>query len=157
MQPNPSQTARGHEEPFSVQFSIFMPNHVGQFLTILELLDEKDIEVIGMSIVDSTDWGVLRLVVLDPNHAREVFREQGYNFTEREILLVEMPPGVFLLDICANLLQAEINISTTYALTYRSHENPVIALNVDETTLAIQILIRHGLTLLGSEDLSDPS
>jgi hypothetical protein len=157
MQPSSFQTARGHEEPFAIQFSIFVPNHVGQFLAILELMDENDIEVIGISIVDSTDWGVVRLVVLNPNHARELFRRQGYNFIEGDILLVEMDGGASLRDICANLLQAEINISSAYALTYHSNENPVMGINVDETTLATQILIRHGLTLLGHEDLSDPS
>ena len=157
MESSSSQTARGHEEPFATQFSIFLPNHVGQFLAILELMEEKDIEVIGVSVVDSTDWCVVRLVVLNPNHAREIFRNQGYNFVEGEILLVEMDDGTSFRDICSNLLQAEINISSAYALTYRSHENPVMGINVDETTLARQILIRHGLTLLGHEDLADPS
>ncbi len=151
MQPTSSQTARGHEEPFSIQFSIFMPNHVGQFLTILELLEEKEIEVIGVSVVDSTDWCVVRLVVLNPNHARELFRRQGYNFVECEILLVEMDGAASFREICASLLQAEINISSTYALTYCSRGNSVMGINVDETTLARQLLIRHGLTLLGFE------
>ena len=152
MQPTSPQTAHGHEEPFATQFSLFMPNHVGQFLTILELMEEKDIEVIGVSVVDSTDWCVVRLVVLNPNHAREIFRCQGYNFVEGEILLVEMDGSASFRDICENLLQAEINISSAYALTYRSHGNSVMGINVDETTLAIQLLTRHGLTLLGHED-----
>lgn len=153
MQPSSFQTARGNEEPFAIQFSIFLPNHVGQFLTILELMDEKDIEVIGISVVDSTAWCVVRLVLLEANHAREIFKHRGYNFVEGEILLVEMDGGASLRDICTCLLQAEINISSAYALTYRSHENAVMGINVDETVLATQILIRHGLTLLGHEDM----
>ena len=79
MQPKPSQTARGHEEPFALQFSVFMPNRVGQFCELLDTFDKNNIELVGISVVDSTDWAVIRMVCTDPNHTREVLMLRSHD------------------------------------------------------------------------------
>jgi len=56
------QTERGHEEPFSIQFSLFLANRVGQMRDLLSLLSENQIALLGCSIVDSCDWSVVRLI-----------------------------------------------------------------------------------------------
>jgi hypothetical protein len=151
------QTARDYEEPYAVQFSVFMPNRVGQFRDLLNVLGEKEIRVIGVSVVDSTDWSVIRMIFDNPNHARELLHEHGYKFTESEVLLIELQSDDSLREICAHLLCGEINVHFAYPLTIRSHSYPVMVFHVDDTVLATQILTRRNFTLLGSEDLADPT
>ncbi len=150
------QTARAHEEPFAVQFSVFMPNRVGQFLELLEALAPKDVQIVGISVVDSSDWAVVRLIFNQPDQARDILKTTGNNFTESEILLVEMISDETLRTVCSLLLRGEINLQFAYPLTIRRHSNAVMAFHVDDSILARDILVRHGLTLVGWEDLSDP-
>lgn len=157
MQTGSPTTARGHEEPFAVQFSIFLANRVGQLRELLDVFSEKDLAVVGISIVDSTDWGVIRMVLSDPNKAREVLRGCTAAFTESEVLLAELPTRDTLSEICRMLLQAELNIHFAYPLTLRSRGNPVMVLHVDDRVLAAQVLTRHQVVLLGDEDLADPA
>lgn len=157
MQTREFQTARAHEEPYAVQFSVFMPNRVGQFRELLDVFASKDIRVVGVSVVDSTDWAVVRLIVTDPNHAREVLRENHHSYTESDVVIVEMASGDTLREVCEHLLRAEINVHFAYPLTLRAHDNPLMAFHVDDLILATQLLIRRGMTLLGHEDLADPT
>ena len=150
------QTARSHKEPFARQFSVFLPNRVGQFLELLDLFAAKEISVVGVSVVDSTDWAIVRMIFNNPNHAREILKTSGHSYTESEVILVELQSENSLRDVCGHLLQAEINVHFVYPLTIRSHDYPVMAFHVDDSILATHILIRQDLTLLGSEDLADP-
>ena len=156
MQSGIFQTARSHEEPFARQFSIFMPNRVGQFLELLDIFAEKEIRVVGVSVVDSTDWAVVRTIFTDPDHAREILKTSGHSYTENEVILVELQSDDSLRDVCGHLLRAEINVHFAYPLTIRRHDHPVMAFHVDDTILGTQTLIRHGMTLIGNEDLADP-
>ena len=152
-----SQTQKGHEEPFAVQFSVFLPNRVGRLLDLLKLLAGKGLDVLGISIVDSSDWSVVRLVCSEPEKAREVLGAAGTAFTETSVLLVELPGGAgALADVCSTLLRAELNIFFAYPLAIRSHDNPVVLLSVDDHLLGIDALTRQGYTLLGHEDLAEP-
>lgn len=152
----PPETERRHEEPFAIQFGVFMPNRVGQLCELLEIFSQKKVQVFGISVVDSTDWAVVRLIFDDPNKARELLLNHGLRFTESDVLLVELNETNALQGICAYLLRAEINLHFAYPLMIQRHNHPVIAMHVDELPLAIEILIRRGLTLIGYEDLADP-
>ncbi|MBN1943554.1 MAG: acetolactate synthase [Phycisphaerae bacterium] len=150
------QTARAHETPFAVQFSVFMPNRVGQLLELLDALAPKDVQIVGVSVVDATDWAVVRLIFTQPDQGRILLKTAGHSFTESEVLLVELLSDETLREVCSHLLQGEINVHFAYPLTIRRHGNAVMAFHVDDIILARTILLRHGLTLVGWEDLSDP-
>lgn len=156
MQLAEDKTVQGHEEPFAVQFSVFLANRVGQLGELLDLLDEKSVRTFGVSVVDATDWAVIRMVCSDSNKAREILRSHQLPFTESQVLLVEMCDDDTLREICGHLLRAEINVHFAYPLALRSRGCPVTAFHVDDQVLATRVLTRHGLTLLGYEDLSDP-
>jgi hypothetical protein len=151
------QTKRGHEEPFATQFSVFLVNRIGQLGELLQLFDEEELAAMGMSVIDSTDWAVLRVVFSNPNKAREILRGEDYRFTESSVLLVEMPAQDTLTEVCGLLTRAELSIHFAYTLAEHRDNSPVMVLHVDDHTLACQALIRHGYTLLGDEDLADPT
>lgn len=154
----PSQqfkTARSHEEPFAVQFSIFLANRVGQLHELLTRFAEKDVDVLGVSVVDSTDWAVIRIVFSDPNKAREILRSSSLPFTESNVLLVALAANDSLSAACGHLLGAEINVHFAYPLMIRTDNSPVMVFHVDDLVTARQVLARHGFKLLGHEDLTD--
>ena len=155
MNANVVHTARGHEEPLAVQFSLFLANRVGQLKDLLDTFAGENVEPLGFSVVDSTDWAVIRIIFSDPNKARELLKRHGLPFTESEVLLTELIGPTALSHICGLLLSAELNIHFAYALTIRRDQNPIMVLHVDDHILAMQVLTKHGVRLLGYEDLAD--
>lgn len=151
------QTARGHEEPFGIQFSIFFANRVGQFKDLLDMMAEKHITILGVSVVDSCDWSVVRIVFSDPNQARVILHDHHLPFTESMVLLAVLDGPDTLAKIFELLLRAEINMFFAYPLMMRGKEHPVMVIHVDDDVLAAHLLARHSVTLLGREDLADGS
>ncbi len=150
------RTAEGHSEPFALQFSVFLANRVGQLHELLEALSEKKLTVLGISVVDSTDWAVVRLILDDPNVGRAALQQRSLPFTESEVLLVELADPHSLSEVCAHLLRAEINVHFAYPLALCARGTPIMVFHVDDNVLAIEMLRRHDFTLLGHEDLGHP-
>lgn len=138
-----------------MQFSVFLSNRVGQLKEMLDLFAREAVRVLGISIVDSTDWAVIRVLFDDPTKARQILRNRSLPFTESEVLLAELTGPDSLASICAHLLSAEINVHFAYPLMIRRGENPVMVFHVDDHVLAVQALSRHGFTLLTDQDLAD--
>ena len=151
------RTARGHEEPFAVHFSVFIANRVGQLKDLLNLLGNNAVGVLGLTIVDSTDWGVVRIITSDPGKTRELLKAHHLPFTEGQVILAEQASANSLAEICGVLLLAEINVQFVYPLTIRRNDNPILAIHVDDQVLAVRTLAKHGFTLLGHEDLGEPA
>jgi hypothetical protein len=157
MDTQPPTTSRGHEEPFAVQFSIFLANRVGQLRELLDVFDAKQLRMLGISLFDSADWAVIRVVFQDPDKARSVLEDRGVSFTESDILLIELTDDDTLAEMCSHLMGAELNIHVAFPLTLRNHGNAVMVLHVDDRVLAAHVLTRHNFVLLGHEDLADPT
>ena len=149
------QTARGYEPPINTQFSVFLDNRVGKLAELIEIFDGQAIQVVALSIVDSTDHAVIRLVTTDGHQARQLLRSHGFPYSEADILVVELSAGQTLTSMCRYLLAAEINIQYAYTLMVRPHGAAAIALHTDDQILASQILQRKGFCLLGERDLTD--
>jgi hypothetical protein len=155
METMPPQTARGHQEPYTIQFSVFLANRVGQLRDMLQMFAKSAVRILGVSIIDSTDWAVIRLVTSDLATTRALLKTNALPFTESEIILVEVAGHESLSAICAHLLSAEINVHFAYTVTLRQHDNPVMAFHVDDRVLATQILLKHDFVLLGEADLME--
>lgn len=149
----PQQTARGHLEPYAVLFSVFMQNRVGSLRDLLDAVGEKEVRVLGISVSDSADWAVVRLVFDDPERARAVLTAKACGFSETEVLLVELDGDAALRAIFTHLVAAEVNVHFGLLLSIRSHDHPVLALHVDDEPAACQVLRRHGIVLLDNRDL----
>lgn len=152
---NRPQTARGREEPYAIQFSIFLANRIGQLKDLMGLFaqEKEHVHVLGMSVVDSADWAVIRTVFSDADRARHLLQTHAFPFTESSVLLVELDGPAAISHVCTHLLAAEINIHFAYPLIIQSNDNPVMVFHVDDHLMATQVLASHGLVLLGNEDL----
>jgi len=153
----PPQTldGAGFERTSVRQFTVFLDNRVGRLGTLVRTLEEEDARIVALSIEESADSALVRLICSASDRARAVLREAGFSFGESDLLAVELPRRTTqpLLAICSALLTAEINIHYAYPLLLRPHGQPALALYVEDPTLAAQILIRKGFTLIGESDL----
>jgi hypothetical protein len=133
---------------------VFLENRVGRLTALLRALEESVGRIIALSIEESADSALVRLICGDLEVGREALRSHGFSFSETEVIAVELPRKTRqpLIAICSALLSAEINIHYCYPLLCRPR-GPAVALYVEDPTLAAQILIRKGFVLIGESDL----
>jgi hypothetical protein len=149
-----SLTARGRDWPGLRQFCVFMENRVGCLHDLLRHIEQHDLRVVALSIVDSVDFAVARLMVDHPDRAREIFSLSGLTVIENDLLGIVLPddPQPFSR-ICLALVAAELNIHYMYPLNYRRQGRGAIAIYVDQIDSAIRALQDQGIRLLTEGDL----
>ena len=152
--PPQTESGAGFEPTRVRQFTVFLENKVGRLQTLVRSLEQGSGKIVAMSIHESADSALVRLICSDPDESRDLLKYGGFAFSESELLVVELPKKSKqpLIDICAALLGAEINIHYAYPLLLRPR-GPSLALYVDDPTLAARLLLRKGFTLIGESDL----
>ena len=152
--PPQTQEGAGFESTRLRQFTVFLDNRVGRLQSLVRALEESENRVVAMSIEESADTSLIRLIAADAERTRDVLRTEGFAFGESDLLAVELPKRSDqpLMAVCAALLAAEINIHYAYPLLLRPR-GPALAMYVEDPTLAAQILIKKGFTLIGESDL----
>lgn len=136
------------------QFSVMLPNRVGALASMVKLLRASAIEVIGLSMQDSRDATVARLVVSDPDKAAAIFMEKGIPHTSCELVVIAMrEAGPNLLQCLDILMVAETNVDFAYALMPGPEGQALLAMHVEDYEFAVGVLHRSGFKLLYEEDL----
>lgn len=143
-----------HGEPVR-QFSVLLPNRAGAFAAMVKLLRTHSIEVIGLSVQDSRDATVARIVVSDPDATEQLFMEKGIPHTTCELVVIAMrEAGPGLLQCLDSLMIAETNIDFAYALMPSPEGQSLLALHVEDYEFAVAILHQSGFKLMYQEDIS---
>jgi hypothetical protein len=141
--------------PLVRQFSVFLPNKVGALLEIMKLLNAHDTHVVALSVSESTDSAIARLMVSDPQRVEELFRAHDVPFGVCEVVVVEMREvATQLPELFAALLMAEVNVHFTYPLLTRPHGLAALALHVDDSECASSVLVGQGFKILSQVDIS---
>ncbi|MHC4445398.1 MAG: acetolactate synthase [Planctomycetota bacterium] len=149
----PYETLEGQGFPTVRQLSIFLENRMGQLLRLTQLFENKDIRILGFSVIDSVDCAVMRLLCDSPDEAMGILRDKGFAVSVAEVLVVRLPRGKRgLLSICSSLLSSEINISYAYPLM-PNEMGSTVALAVDNIEIAVDTLQQQKFEVLGEEDL----
>ena len=149
------ETMQGRTWPTITHYSVFLENRVGQLLEIIRLFQGSKIKIVGLTISDSADCSILRLILSHPEQGREILTLNKNAFAYNELIVVELPSGPSsLADVCATLLQAEINIHYSYPLIVHPHGLPAMALHVDNIEQATSTLHLRGFEILSEADLS---
>src|ERR1700733_15379031 len=111
------ETMRGRDWPSVRQFNVFVANRLGGLADVVRRFETTDIHIVSLTVVDSADCAIIRLVLSDPERAKEIFEQANLPVTESDLLVVQLPDGNQpLLQICKALLGAEINIHYAYPL-----------------------------------------
>ena len=131
------------------QISIFLENKPGGLEEVTRILKDAQINIRTLSLADTTDFGILRLIVNNVDTASRVLKERGFRFSRTTVVAVEVPdrPGG-LHSILEVLSKNGINVEYLYAFVERSGENAVIIFRFDAPDAAIDVLQKNGLTVL---------
>lgn len=131
------------------QISIFIENKSGRLAEITRILGEAGINIRALSLADTSDFGILRLIVNDGATATTVLKEAGFTVNRTEVVAVEVPdrPGG-LSAILQALDQEAINVEYMYAFVERCAGNAVIIFRFDETDKAIAALKAYNFSML---------
>lgn len=136
------------------QFSVMLPNRVGALASLVKLLRSSAIEVIGLSVQDSRDATIARLVLSDPNLAEAIFCEKGIPHATCELVVIALKEaGPDLLKCLDILMTAETNIDFAYAMLPRPNGTAMLAMHVEDYDFAASVLNRSGFRLMYEEDL----
>jgi hypothetical protein len=136
------------------QFSVFTENRVGRLYDLIGLLRDNNVHVIAITVLDTTDSAILRLIVDDPDKARELMINNDFPFTEANVLAVEIQDESAIREILAALLEAEINVHYVYSFIKRPQGRYALALNVEDPDTASQALGNHDFKVLTQADIS---
>lgn len=138
-----------------MQFSLFLENRVGALQRIVQTLENLKVNVLGISVQDSVDVCLVRMIVSDPDITLQFFSEKGIPYSRSELLAVELPLGAAdlgkMMEIVSN---AETNIDFLYPLLCCPRERPVLALHTNDVDVARAALHGAGFKVLFQEELS---
>ena len=141
--------------PLVKQFSVFLPNKVGAMLDIVKMLNTNSTHVVALSVSESTDSAIARIVVSDPERVEKLFRQNNVAFGVCEVVVVEMREvATQLVKLLAALFMAEVNVHFTYPLLTRPRGFAALALHVDDTECASSVLMGEGFKILSQSDIS---
>ncbi|MDO9529670.1 MAG: ACT domain-containing protein [Syntrophales bacterium] len=134
------------------QISIFLENRPGGLESVTRVLMDADINIRTLFLADTTDFGILRLIVNDVDAAKKVLKENGFSVGRTTVVAVEVPdrPGG-LHSILEVLSKSGITVEYMYAFVEKSGQNAVMIFRFDSTDAAIEVLLQNGVTVLPGE------
>jgi len=136
------------------QLSVFLENKPGQISLPCRALAKADINILTLSLSDTQQFGILRLIVRDWRKARTVLEQAGcvVNLTEVVALEVDDRPGG-LAELLELIEREGINIEYMYAFTFGRNEKAVMVFRFDDPDKALELLRLNNVNVLGSVDL----
>jgi hypothetical protein len=149
------ETTSKREGPLVKQFSVFLPNKVGAMLDMIKMINAHHTHVVALSVSESTDSAIARIVVSDPDRVQDLFHENNVAFGICEVVVVELQEvATQLVKLLAALFMAEVNVHFTYPLLTRPRGMAALALHVDDTECASSVLGGAGFKILSQSDIS---
>ena len=124
------------------QISVFLENQPGRLAYLLNVLSDAQVNLQALSVADSADFGIVRLIVADPEAARSAIHGADLTAATTQVLRVEIPdvPGGLVRSVVEPLAHAGVNIEYTYAYSERASDKAVVVLKVDDLETAEQVL-----------------
>ena len=136
------------------QFSVFTENRVGRLHELASVFKQGGVHIIAMTVLDTSDSAIVRIIVDDPDKARELMINNDFPYTETSVLAVEFAELPDLKGILSALLEAEINIHYLYSFIKRPEGRCAVAINVEDGEIATQALSRRGYKILMQSDIA---
>jgi hypothetical protein len=136
------------------QISIFLENKSGRLAEVASVLAAAGINIRALSLADTTDFGILRLIVNDTEKAKQVLKENGFTVGKTEVIGVEVSdrPGG-LAEILNVMKDNNINVEYMYAFLQKSASKAIIIFRFDELEKAIDALQKAGISILKGEEI----
>jgi len=136
------------------QVSVFLENKQGSLEEVTRILKEANVNIRTLSLADTTDFGILRLIVNDVDTTSRVLRDKGFRVSRTTVVAVEVPdrPGG-LHSILEALDRNNITVEYLYAYVEKSGENAVIIFRFDDSAAATEVLRENSFSVLSGDKL----
>ena len=136
------------------QISIFLENKSGRLAEVTEILARNNINLRALSLADTADFGIFRLIVSDPAGAAALLKSSGFTVGTNEVIAVVVPdrPGG-LAGILGTLQEKGINVEYMYAFVQKSEGNAVLIFRFDDADKAIDALRQGNIRVLTGEEM----
>lgn len=136
------------------QVSVFLENKPGSLEEVTRILKEANVNIRTLSLADTTDFGILRLIVNDVDKTSKALRDKGFRVSRTTVVAVEVPdrPGG-LHSILEALSKDNITVEYLYAFVEKSGENAVIIFRFNDSDAAIEILRGKGFSVISGDKL----
>lgn len=139
---------------FVNQLSVFVENREGRLEEVLAILKNNDVNIVSLSLADSSDFGLLRMIVSDPAKGKKVLKEAGFTAMLTEVLAVKLAHKVGQLQVLlSEICKAGINIDYMYALATGSDDASIVIKTAD-LEKAASVLEGTGVELISARELS---
>ena len=136
------------------QISVFLENRAGQFAEITEILAKDGVDLRAISIAETADYGILRMIVDDAQHAMGILMQHGYLLTMTPVLVVavsDQPGGI--APVLATMAEGNIDIEYMYSLFTHVEGKAYIVFRVAEAEKFVTLLGNHGIIPSTNEEL----
>lgn len=139
---------------FIKQVSIFIENKAGKMAEVLDILAKSNIDISALSVADTTDYGILRLIVDAPDKAREILKEEGFIVKLTDVLAVaiEDKPGALSKPLKA-LKEKDIEIDYLYAFVAKNTDNAIVVIKSSDPENAAKTLEEHSINVLDMNNI----
>jgi hypothetical protein len=136
------------------QLAVFLENKSGRLAAITKILSDNGINIRALSVADTADFGILRVIVDQTDKAKQVLKNAGFTVGLTDVVAVEVAdkPGG-LSEVLAVLTQVEINVEYMYAFVEKSGQNAVIIFRFDDADTAIEVLLNAGIKILSGDEV----
>ena len=136
------------------QLSVFIENRQGRLGEVLNVLKNNGVNILSLSLADTTEYGLLRLIVNDPELGKVKLSEEGFSTMLTDILIIDIPhKSGSLQELLTVLSSGDINIEYMYGLSIDG-ENASVVLKASNIDKAQEVLKNQGVKFLSSEDIS---
>ena len=137
------------------QLTVFIQNKKGTVVSVTEILAKNDINLRALSIAETQDFGILRLIVSDEAKAEKVLRENGYLIKVIDVVGVKIGDAPGKLTAALDVLdKANINVEYLYAFMARTEKHAYVVLRVEDNAEAESILISAGFKMISEADIN---
>jgi hypothetical protein len=136
------------------QISIFLENKAGRLSQVTRVLGESEINIRALSIADTSDSGILRIIVNDPTRAYTILKEAGFTVSETEVVAVQVPdsPGG-LANVLEKMSEEDLNIEYMYAFFGTSGRDALVIFKVEDTQKACKKFKEKGIKFIDEKQL----
>ena len=136
------------------QISVFLENKSGRLSSLTDVLGKAGINIRALSIADTSDFGILRLIVSQPDNAGRILKDAGFTVSITDVIAVEVEdrPGG-LAAVLGILETAGINIEYLYAFLEKSSNNALVVFRVEQIDQAVKLLAENKINVVRGEDV----
>lgn len=137
------------------QLSIFLENKAGRLAEVTHAISEAGINIRALSLADTSDFGILRLIVSDTEKAKNILKDAGFTVGRTAVVAVEVDDQPGGLDnILQTLTREGINVEYMYAFVQRNGANATLILRFDRTDQAIEVLQQHKIPIISGAQIN---